>query len=120
DDAKGKELFNSLCAACHKRYKNATGPALHKDTDRRGMEWLDKWIVNSQELIKSGDSQAVQLYEEWNKVAMNAYPQLGEEDINNILAYVEMPKPEPIVDVAAAPAADAQGGGGISTEIVLG
>lgn len=33
DDAKGKELFNSLCAACHKRYKNATGPALHKVTD---------------------------------------------------------------------------------------
>lgn len=120
DDAKGKELFNSLCAACHKRYKNATGPALHKVTDRREMDWLYKWIVNSQELIKSGDSQAVQLYEEWNKVAMNAYPQLGEEDINNILAYVEMPKPEPIVDVAAAPAADAQGGGGISTEIVLG
>lgn len=120
DDAKGKELFNSLCAACHKRYKNATGPALHKVTDRREMDWLYKWIVNSQELIKSGDSQAVQLYEEWNKVAMNAYPQLGEEDINNILAYVEMPKPEPKVDVAAAPAADAQGGGGISTEIVLG
>lgn len=120
DPAKGKELFNSLCAACHKRYKNATGPSLHEVTKRRDMDWLYKWIVNSQELIKSGDAQAVQLYEEWNKVAMNAFPQLSEEDINNILAYSEQPKPEPKTDVAAAPAAEAQGGGGISTEIVLG
>jgi len=120
DPAKGKEMFNSLCAACHKRYKNATGPSLHKVTERRDMDWLYKWIVNSQELIKSGDTQAVQLYEEWNKVAMNAFPQLSEEDMNNILAYVEQPKPEPKADVAAAAPAEAQGGGGISTEIVLG
>lgn len=120
DPAKGKELFNSLCAACHKRYKDATGPSLHKVTDRREMDWLYKWIVNSQELIKSGDAQAVQLYEEWNKVAMNAFPQLSNEDIDNILSYVEQPKPEPKVDVAAAPPGDAQAGGGISTEIVLG
>ncbi len=120
DPAKGKEMFNSLCAACHKRYKNATGPSLHEVTKRRDMDWLYKWIVNSQELIKSGDTQAVQLYEEWNKVAMNAFPQLSNEDMNNILAYVEQPKPEPKVDVAAAAPAAGQGGGGISTEIVLG
>ncbi|MBZ9627184.1 c-type cytochrome [Psychroflexus sp. CAK1W] len=120
DPAKGKELFNSLCAACHKRYKDAVGPMLHGVTERRDMDWLYKWIKNSQQLIKSGDSQAVQLYEEWNKVAMNAFPQLSNQDIDNILAYVEEPKPEPKVDVAAAPAGEAQGGGGISTEIVLG
>ena len=121
DPAKGKELFNSLCAACHKPYKNAVGPALHEVTQRREMDWLYKWITNSQQLIKSGDSQAVQLYEEWNKVAMNAYPQLSDTDINNILSYVEKPKPEPKVDVAATAAAgEGQGGGGISTEVILG
>ncbi|MFD0932039.1 c-type cytochrome [Psychroflexus salinarum] len=120
DPAKGKELFNSLCAACHKRYKDAVGPALHGVTERRDMDWLYKWIKNSQELIKSGDSQAVELYNEWNKVAMNAFPQLSNQDIDDILAYTEEPKPEPKTDVAAAPAGEAQGGGGISTEIVLG
>jgi cytochrome c2 len=120
DPAKGKELFNSLCAACHKPYKDAIGPMLHRVTERREMDWLYKWIVNSQELIKSGDSQAVQLYEEWNKVAMNAFPQLSNQDMNDILAYVETPKPEPKVDVAAATSAEAGQGGGISTEIVLG
>lgn len=121
DEAKGKELFNSLCAACHKRYRDATGPKLHGVTERRDMDWLYKWIVNSQELIKSGDSQAVQLYEEWNQVAMNAFPQLSNEDIDNILAYVEVPqevKKDKETDVAAS--GEGQGGGGISTEIVLG
>ncbi|EMY81248.1 heme-binding cytochrome, cytochrome c3 superfamily protein [Psychroflexus gondwanensis ACAM 44] len=121
DSAKGKELFNSLCAACHKRYKNAVGPLLHGVTERRDMDWLYKWIKNSQELIKSGDAQAVQLYEEWNKVAMNAFPQLDNQDIDNILAYVEEPKPEPIVaETQVAAGAEGQGGSGISTEIVLG
>lgn len=120
DPAKGKELFNSLCAACHKRYKDATGPSLHRVTERREMDWLYKWIVNSQELIKSGDAQAVQLYEEWNKVSMNAFPQLSNEDIDNILAYVEQPKPEPKVAETQVAAGDVQGGAGISTEIILG
>ncbi|TXE18171.1 c-type cytochrome [Psychroflexus gondwanensis] len=121
DPAKGKELFNSLCAACHKPYKNAVGPALHGVTERRDMDWLYKWIKNSQELIKSGDAQAVQLYEEWNKVAMNAYPQLSNQDIDNILSYVEQPKPEPkVAETQVAAGAEGQGGSGISTEIVLG
>jgi len=61
------------------------------------------------------------LYEEWNKVAMNAFPQLDNQDIDNILAYVEEPKPEPIVaETQVAAGAEGQGGSGISTEIVLG
>jgi mono/diheme cytochrome c family protein len=44
DPAKGKELFNSLCAACHKRYKNATGPALNGVTDRHERGWIYEWV----------------------------------------------------------------------------
>ena len=47
DPAAGKELFNSLCAACHKPYSNSIGPALHGVTERREMEWLYQWIKNS-------------------------------------------------------------------------
>lgn len=121
DSAKGKELFNSLCAACHKPYRDGVGPKLHGVTERRDMDWLYKWIRNSQQLIKSGDSQAVQLYEEWNKVAMNAFPQLSDEDIDDILAYVEIPqKVKKTEDKDIAAAGGGQDGGGISTEIVLG
>lgn len=124
DPVKGKELFNSLCAACHKPYKKAVGPALHGVIDKYDgdLEWIYAWIVNSQELIKSGDRRAIAIYEEYNKVAMNAFPQLSDQDMDNILAYVEQPKPEPKAQVASqdVPAGGAQGGGGISTEIILG
>jgi mono/diheme cytochrome c family protein len=123
DPAKGKELFNSLCAACHKPYKKAVGPALHGVVDKYDgdFEWLYKWIKNNRELIDAGDSRAIAIYEEYNKSAMPAFPQLSNEDIDNILAYVEQPKPEPKVDVAATDAAVAgQQGGGVSTEIILG
>lgn len=121
DPAKGKELFNSLCAACHKPYKKAVGPALHGVSERRELDWIQRWTVNSRELIDSGDSQAVAIYEEYNKQAMPAFPQLSKEDVNDIVAYVEQPKPEPKTskkdDVEGAVAA---GGGGASTEVILG
>jgi hypothetical protein len=58
-----------------------------------------KWIRNSSELIKSDDA-AVKVYEENNKSAMTAFPQLSNGDIDNIIAYTSEPKAE-----APAPAA---------------
>ena len=52
-------------------------------------------------MIKSGDQRAVAIWEEWNKAAMNAFPQLSNMDIDNILAYTDY-KPEPVVAATAA------------------
>ncbi|MGO2358426.1 MAG: c-type cytochrome [Mesonia sp.] len=122
DVAAGKELFNSLCAACHKPYKKATGPALHGVSDRHDRQWLYEWIKNSAAMIASGDDAAVKIYEEYNQTPMNAFPQLSHEDIDNILAYVEQPKPEPVQVAGGDAQADAGGGygSGVSTNVVLG
>ncbi|MCH4821960.1 c-type cytochrome [Gramella lutea] len=122
DPAAGKELFNSLCAACHKPYSNSIGPALHGVTDRRDMDWIHEWIKNSAALIASGDAEANAIYEEWNQTAMPAFPQLSDGDINNILAYVEQPKPEPQAAAggAAGEAGASGGSGGVSTDVILG
>lgn len=97
DPAKGKELFNANCAACHKLDKVATGPALRGVADKYEREWLYKWINNSAELVKSGDAQAVKIFEEFNKVPMTAFPQLSHADIDNILAYTsEQPTAAPV------------------------
>ncbi|MDK2771589.1 MAG: c-type cytochrome [Flavobacterium sp.] len=97
DPAKGKELFNANCAACHKLDKVATGPALRGVADKYEREWLYKWINNSGELVKSGDAQAVKIFEEFNKVPMTAFPQLSHADIDNILAYTsEQPTAAPV------------------------
>ena len=118
DPAKGKELFNSLCAACHKRYKKSTGPALFGVTERHSTEWLYGWVKNSSALIASGDAEAIAIYEEYNKTAMNSFPQLSNGDIDNILAYVMEPKAAPPV-VATGGQVASSGGGSGSTELIL-
>ncbi len=120
DVAKGEELFKSLCAACHKRYKKMTGPALFGVADKYEREWLYSWIKNSAAMVASGDAQAIAIYEEYNKTAMNAFPQLSNADIDDILAYVMVPKADPPASVPGAGAATASGSGsGVSINVVL-
>mgnify|MGYP001496652912 FL=1 len=95
DIQKGKSLFNSQCASCHKLNKKLIGPALRGVSAKYEKDWLYSWIKNSAAMIKSGDPQAVAIYEEYNKVAMNAFPNLSNEDIDNILAYTDYVPPKP-------------------------
>ena len=111
DIAKGKSLFNANCAACHKLNKNLIGPALAGVSAKYEKEWLYSWIKNSSAMIKAGDERAVAIWEEYNKAAMNAFPQLSNMDIDNILAYTDY-KPEPVVAVATTAAASQSSGGG--------
>ena len=122
DAAKGKEIFNANCAACHKLDAKSTGPALRGVEAKYDKEWLYKWIKNSGELIKSGDAQAVKVFEENNKVAMNAFPQLSNEDIDNIIAYTSEPAPVAVTPVAGASVDgnNAANESGVSNNLILG
>ena len=121
DVVKGKEIFNTNCAACHKLDAKATGPALRGVGAKYDKAWLYKWIHNSGDLIKSGDAQAVKVFEENNKVPMTAFPQLSEADIDNIIAYTMEEKAAAAAPVAGEklPGADADKGG-ISNDVILG
>jgi mono/diheme cytochrome c family protein len=120
DAAKGKEIFNANCAACHKLDAKSTGPALRGVEAKYDKEWLYKWIKNSGELIKSGDAQAVKVFEENNKVAMTAFPQLSNEDIDNIIAYTSEPAPAPVEVAPVAGAQTASNESGVSNNVILG
>ncbi|MTG96853.1 MULTISPECIES: c-type cytochrome [Myroides] len=124
DAAKGKELFNSKCAACHKLDAKSTGPALRGVVERHDgdVEWLHKWIKSSSSLIKSGDATAVKLFEEWNSVPMNDFPELSDEDIDNILAYTSEEKAAaPVVtDSGASSQGGASKADAVSNIVVLG
>jgi len=85
---KGKKLFNSNCAACHKLDKRLIGPPLKGIANTREREWLHAFIRDNQALRASGDSLAIQVYEAYNKIPMLTYPNFSEEDIDNILAYL--------------------------------
>ena len=122
DPVKGKELFNSNCAACHKLDAKMTGPALRGVSQRHDKAWLYKWVHNSSAMVKAGDAAAVKVFTEYNGSVMTAFPQLSEGDIDNIIAYTSEPKAEPVT--AAVPGSnggkDYNNVGGISNNVVLG
>ena len=93
DAQDGKALFKANCASCHAQNMvvNATGPALGGVQERwEGREdILKEWIRNSQKVIASGDAYAVNLFNEWNKSAMTAFPNLKDEEIAEILLYID-------------------------------
>ncbi len=127
DSAKGKSLFNANCAACHTLDKKMTGPALRNveqrlaDDEGLDREWLYAWVKNSAGMIKSGDAYANKIYNEYGGAAMTAFPQLSNEDIDNILAYTaeEKKAPAPVSGSETITQTTATTGG-VSNEIILG
>jgi len=80
-ELNGKKLFQMNCASCHNRnmVDQLTGPALR----------LYDWIKNSEKVISTGDPYAVNLYKKWEKAKMNAFPNLTDENIAELLSYIE-------------------------------
>ena len=89
DAAKGKDLFMTNCASCHKLNSKMIGPALANYTDKRDVDYLVKWIINNKALRDAGNEQALAIYEEYNGQVMPNFPNLSEGDVMNILAYLE-------------------------------
>jgi len=127
DAVKGKALFNQNCAACHSLTRKMTGPAL-KNVEARlseeeglGKEWLYAWIKNSPGVIKSGDAYANEIYAEYNKAAMTAFPTLSNADIDNILAYTAAAPAAPAVPTASTAVSGINTeSSSISNEVILG
>ncbi len=122
DDAAvqaGKKLFNANCAACHKLNKRAVGPALKGVSSKYDKEWLYSWINNSTAMVKSGDAQAVAIYEEYNGSVMTSFPQLSTDDIDNILAYTDYTPPATTTAATAAGAPVQGAGSSVSNNLIL-
>lgn len=87
----GESLFAGNCASCHyPSAKDMTGPGLKGATERwNNEEKLIAWIKNSNALIEEGYPRAVEIYKEWNEVSMPAQPLLMDEDVKNIIHYID-------------------------------
>ena len=86
---EGKTIFASRCAACHNVNKTITGPALAGVDERRTMDWIVKFVTSSQTLIKSGDQDAIALFEQFNKIPMPDHSDLNESQIKSIVDYIK-------------------------------
>ncbi|UJP66844.1 c-type cytochrome [Mongoliitalea daihaiensis] len=116
--AAGKSIFNTNCKTCHRLDQKNVGPALRGVTDRHSIEWTTKFIRNSQALIATGDAEAVAIYNEYNQLAMPPHEFLSDDDVMNLLAYIEYgDKAEAVAATGDGGGAVAQGGGsGIPSE----
>ena len=102
--AAGESLFENNCTQCHAINEVVVGPALGGVHERRPVEWLIKFIKNSQQVIQSGDQYAVNLYNQYNKTQMPAF-NFKDDQILSIVAYIKD-------QTGKAPATAVAGGGG--------
>ncbi len=89
----GKTLFRNYCASCHSKdmKKNMTGPALGGVEERwadYSQEDLYAWIRNSQAMIAANHPRATELWQQYDGVIMTAFPNLTDDDISSLLAYI--------------------------------
>ncbi|HUH51252.1 MAG TPA: c-type cytochrome [Flavobacterium sp.] len=121
DPSNGKSVFNANCAACHGLDKPMTGPPLRGMSERLDNAWLHKWIKNSSDVIKSGDSYANKIFAEYKNLPMPPFPQLSDQDIDDIIAYTAQVKEVPQADTAGGAAAGgASADADASNQLILG
>lgn len=92
DLAAGETLFLNQCAQCHNRNMkdDLTGPALGGVEERWAdypKEDLYQWIRNSQSMINT-HPRGKELWADWKPVVMNSFASLSDEEIDNLLAYI--------------------------------
>ena len=109
DIKEGESIFKQSCTACHAVDRDVIGPALKGATERFEIDWLIKWVRNSQALVQAGDPDAVKLFEDHNKMMMPPFPTLSDDNIKNIFAFVDAKTAE-----ANAPASGANGEAGVA------
>lgn len=90
---RGQTLFQQNCATCHAVDKDIEGPALATIEDRvKDKALLYAWIRNSPAVLKSGNPYFTKLYEAYNKTPMSVFPNLSDEEIEDILTYIKQKK----------------------------
>jgi len=106
----GEQIFQKTCFACHTiGGGRLIGPDLAGVHEKRSQEWLVRFVISSQSMIKEGDAEAVALFEEFNRIPMpDSF--LSEEQSRQVLAYIESQSSNqtattsPTADVQAVPA----------------
>jgi len=89
DKMNGQEIFQNVCAACHSIGKGQLiGPDLKNVEQRHTRSWMYKWIKSSQSMVKSGDADAIKLFNDNNKIVMPDQD-ISNNKIDEILAFIQ-------------------------------
>ncbi|UZD21664.1 PQQ-dependent sugar dehydrogenase [Algoriphagus halophytocola] len=85
--AAGKTLFENNCSTCHNFQQDGIGPNLSGITHHVETDWVKNFIKDPSLAIESKDPRAMALFEKF-KTYMPPFASLGEEGIDQILAYL--------------------------------
>lgn len=82
--ARGKEVFEAKCTACHEFEEKYVGPKIAGVTDNRKPEWIMNMILNPEEMTKE-DPIAKKLFEE--HLTQMTFQDVSREDARAMLEY---------------------------------
>ena len=95
----GQDLFSTLCTPCHTIGKGRlVGPDLKNITEKRTEDWLVPYIQSSQTVIKSGDADAVAIFNEYNSLLMPDQP-LDVSQTKAVISYIRATSSGSAVDL---------------------
>ncbi len=86
---QGETIFKTNCSACHTIGKGRlVGPDLKDISSKRPQDWIINFVKSSQGMIKSGDQDAIAIFNEYNKIAMPDQA-FSDAEIKDIVLYIE-------------------------------
>ncbi|MDE3091470.1 MAG: c-type cytochrome [Chloroflexota bacterium] len=86
---EGQKIFQEKCVGCHTIGKGKlVGPDLQGVTQKQTKAWLTQWISAPDKMLAAKDPIAMQLFAEYNNIAM---PNMGltEAQVAALIAYLE-------------------------------
>jgi hypothetical protein len=96
-DLRGYTIFRSNCWACHRLNQKLIGPALSYSIQVRDSVWLRKMIRNANDLITSGDTLAIAVYNEYNQLPHISFEGFSDEELNDLIDYLKQASEESMV-----------------------
>ncbi|MCX6155368.1 MAG: cytochrome c [Candidatus Kapabacteria bacterium] len=83
--AKGKVIFQSKCASCHKMESKYVGPPLGMVTKRRSADFVMSQIIDPEAMIKNNDTIKA-LYAQYNTPMANQH--LTQAEARSVFEYL--------------------------------
>jgi protein SCO1/2 len=87
----GEQLYRTRCATCHtisgEEVMGALGPDLLGVTQRREREWLLNWLRAPDKMLEAKDPIALQLFEQYNQLAMPNM-RLNQQEAQDLIEYI--------------------------------
>ncbi len=87
-EESGRLLFKANCKSCHRLRQKFVGPALVGIFVRRDSVWIRKMILNANALLKSGDKEAKQFYNEYGQLDHTPF-KFTQRELDDLLIYLQ-------------------------------